>query len=139
MNETFETLWDNVEEYLETAKGIAFDGCHKVYVLMDDQQVELMREYGYGEDDSLLHTSDDLTAPQMLAKLHNWFDDSCGLRFVQAIETVEGNPNDGFTSLIPQGFEEETEDEDLCPDCGDATYFNSGLCFVCGSEDEEEE
>ena len=36
-----------VEERVADAKAIAFDTCHKIYLLMDDEQVETMRGYGY--------------------------------------------------------------------------------------------
>jgi len=31
--------WGKVEVAVEMAKGIAFDTCHKIYVLMDDGQM----------------------------------------------------------------------------------------------------
>jgi len=153
MSETFEQAWSEVEDALDTATGIAFDGCHKIYIMLDQEQYDQMVAYGYGEDGS--HLIPSLTAEgqlaarrprmsgdEMLATLKKWYEDSCPLKFVSAVETVDGDPNDGFTNLIPQFFEEEAEDEDdLCPDCGDASYFNSGLCYTCGtySEDEDED
>ena len=97
--------WDKVEVAVEMAKGIAFDTCHKIYVLMDDAQMEQMKEYGY---DPLL-SSDDLTPAEMLETIQGWYSDSCGLKFVQAVRTVDGDPNDGFISLIGQG--EEWDDD----------------------------
>ena len=35
-----------LREYLSTAAGIAWDGCHKIYVLMDNEQIEQMRGFG---------------------------------------------------------------------------------------------
>ena len=49
--------WDKVEVAVELAKGIAFDECHKIYVLMDDEQMKLMKGYGYDP----LFSSADLT------------------------------------------------------------------------------
>ena len=93
------TSWAKVEVAVEMAKGIAFDECHKIYVLLDDAQMELMKGYGY---DPLL-SSDDLTPKEMLATIRKWYNDSCGLRFVNAVRTVESDPNDGFITLIGQG------------------------------------
>ena len=93
------TSWAKVEVAVEMAKGIAFDECHKIYVLLDDAQMELMKSYGY---DPLL-SSDDLTPKEMLATIRKWYNDSCGLRFVNAVRTVESDPNDGFITLIGQG------------------------------------
>ena len=93
------TSWAKVEVAVEMAKGIAFEECHKIYVLLDDAQMELMKSYGY---DPLL-SSDDLTPKEMLATIRKWYNDSCGLRFVNAVRTVESDPNDGFITLIGQG------------------------------------
>lgn len=97
--------WDKVEVAVEMAKGIAFDTCHKIYVLMDDEQMAQMKEWGY---DPLI-SSDEMGPEQMLATIQKWYRDSCGLKFVQAVRTVEGDPNDGFISLIGQGDEWDDE------------------------------
>ena len=91
--------FDLVKERVVDAKAIAWDTCHKIYVLMDDEQVELMREYQY---DPLI-TNVEATPEEMLATLEEWFEDSCGLRFIQAVSTNHINPNDGFEELIGQG------------------------------------
>lgn len=100
----------SLNDFMQNAKGIGWDTCHKIYVLMDDAQVEKMRGYGY---DPLI-TSDELDADQMADKVMEWYEQSCGLRFIQAVETNENDPNDGFYDLIPQGagWEEDEEDED---------------------------
>lgn len=99
-----------VEEALATASGIGFDGCHKIYVLMDDNQMDLMRKYGY---DKLISATDS-TPAQMLATVAEWYDQSCGLRFVESVATMpEGRENEGFEALIPQG----AEDYATCDDC----------------------
>jgi hypothetical protein len=99
MNEKF----DLVKERVVDAKAIAWDTCHKIYLLMDDEQVELMREYGY---DPLI-TKEEATSEQMLTTLQKWFDDSCDLRFIDAVSTNKENPNAGFETLIGQfEFEE---------------------------------
>jgi hypothetical protein len=90
-----------IKERVSEAKAIAWDTCHKIYVLMDDEQVELMREYQY---DPLI-TNVEATPEEMLATLEEWFEDSCGLRFIQAVSTNHKNPNDGFEQLIEQGSE----------------------------------
>jgi oligoribonuclease (3'-5' exoribonuclease) len=115
--------FDEVEYALEDAKAIAWDTCHKIYVLMDDEQVALMREYEY---DPLI-TSDEMSPSEMLDKIIEWYDQSCGLRFVQAVRSNPEDANDGFVDLIPQFFE-----EDECWICGE-----SGCDGEC-EEDEEE-
>ena len=102
--------------YTATAKGIAWDTCHKIYVLMDDEQVEKMREYGYGDEndpDSLI-TSDQMTPTQMAERVAEWYEGSCSLKFIQAVETNHEDANEGFYSIVEQGahFEDEDEDEE---------------------------
>lgn len=99
--------FDLVRERVFDAKAIAWDTCHKIYLLMDDEQVELMRGYGY---DPLI-TKDEATSEQMLALLEKWFDESCGLRFIDAVNTNKENPNAGFETLIGQFEMEEAEVE----------------------------
>lgn len=107
LTEVFDTL---VKEKVSEAKAIAFDTCHKIYLLMDNEQVELMRGYGY---DPLI-TKEDATPDVMLATLQEWYEDSCGLRFIEAVSTNHENPNAGFETLIGQGdFAEDEQDEDM--------------------------
>lgn len=105
--------WEAVALAAGSAKSIAFDGCHKIYVLMDDEQTQLMTGYGYRENGtsgaSRLYTSAEMTPEQMLAQLHEWYDESCGLRFINAVRTVRGDENKGFTALIAQGEDDEEE------------------------------
>jgi hypothetical protein len=107
MIDTFELL-----EYTKEAKGIAFDTCHKIYILMDDEQMNLMKEYEY---DPLI-SSEDMDAEEMANTLLEWYKGSCGLRFIQAVSTTT-NPNDGYVDVVEQGsdwnaYEDEDEDED---------------------------
>ena len=116
LTEVFDT---SVKEKIKDAKAIAFDTCHKIYLLMDNEQVELMREYGY---DTLI-TAEQNTPDEMLAILQNWYEESCGLRFIDAVSTNHENPNAGFETLIGQGdFAEDEEDEDTPIGIIDLTY-----------------
>jgi hypothetical protein len=98
--------FDKVETALETAKGIAFDTCHKIYVLMDEDQVELMRKYEYDEIRSIV----DISKESMLELLKDWYASSCSLRFIQAVRTTSPDDEDsGYDDLIGQ-FDELDED-----------------------------
>lgn len=97
--------FDLVKERVVDAKAIAWDTCHKIYVLMDDEQVGLMRTYGY---DPLI-TADEATPDQMFEKLQEWFEESCSLRFINAVTTDHEDPNRGFETLIGQ-FDDEDEE-----------------------------
>jgi len=90
---------------LSEAEGIAWDTCHKIYILMDSEQVELMRSYGY---DPLI-TNEEMNPDDMFDEVREWYRDSCGLRFIQAVSTNHINPNAGFESLISQGEDYEEE------------------------------
>lgn len=123
--------WDNVEEYVEDCKGIAFDTCHKIYVLMDDAQIAKMREYEYDP----LYTNADMSAKEMLETIKHWYAESCGLKFVEAVKTMpEGeDANLGFTTLIEQGATEYDE----CYICGEE--YCEGECEDYDEEDEEDD
>jgi hypothetical protein len=106
-------VFDRLDEYTADAKAIAWDTCHKIYVLMDDEQVALMRSYGYGDEpdpDSLI-TSDELSSKEMSEKVMEWYQRSCALRFINAVHTTP-NPNDGFITIIGQFEDQPEEDEE---------------------------
>jgi hypothetical protein len=97
-----------VQERVSDAKAIAWDNCHKIYLLMDDKQVQIMRDYEY---DPLI-TAEESTPEEMLATLQRWYADSCGFRFINAVSTNHKDPNDGFETLIPQFADEQNEYDD---------------------------
>lgn len=88
-----------LDVYTATAKGIAWDNCHKIYVLMDDEQMALMRDYEYNP----LISSDEMTPSEMSAQVREWYEDSCGLRFIQAVDSNDGGT---FHTIVAQ-FEDE--------------------------------
>lgn len=120
--------WTDTEFAVEDAKGIAFDTCHKIYVLMDTKQVEQMREYEY----DLIHTSEEMTPSQMLDTLREWFEKSCPLRFIESVASVPAgeDENNGFVVLIEQG----AKDTEECEEC-----FSEYCSGDCDEEDEDEE
>jgi hypothetical protein len=118
--------WDNVDYGLIGAKGIAWDTCHKIYVLMDNEQLALMRKYEYEE----IRTAEEMSRSELLETLKDWFSRSCPLKFIQAVETNEHDPNAGFTDLIGQ-FD---TDKDECEEC-----YESGCNGECEDEDEDED
>lgn len=80
--------WRIVEQMLRNAKAMHYDGCHKIYLSMDDGQVAQMSAYGYN------------VVPPSLGLVQQWYANSCGLRFVEAVFSPGNNEN--FVSLIPQ-------------------------------------
>jgi len=122
--------WDEVDSGLFGAKAITWDTCHKIYVLMDDEQVAEMRGYGYGDEQDSFYTCDEMSHSEMLEKLKEWFGKSCALKFIQAVETNHEDANAGYTSLIEQGATEY----ELCYICG-----AEGCEGECEDEDEDED
>lgn len=110
---SWEECLEEVREALEDAVSIAWDGCHKIYILLDEEQHQKMIEYGYDDphDDGYLQRVKD--ADEAMLQIVESFNSSCCLRFVQSVRSVpEGeNENDGFTSIIPQCWGMD-EDED---------------------------
>lgn len=94
-----ELSWAKVEEAMPRAKAIAYDGCHKIYLAMDEQQAREIREMGYGEQAPTLfqRVEDPAVA---LSTVRAWYLRSCGLQFVTAVSGA-GNSED-FTDLVPQ-------------------------------------
>lgn len=118
---------------LPDASGIAFDGCHKIYVLMDDEQLQKMREYEY----EFVYSKNEMNQQEMLNTLQKWYDESCGLKFIQSIASVadDEDPNLGFDDLISQ-FE---NDEDECEDCGERGCYGACEDYYSDEEDDEED
>jgi hypothetical protein len=143
--------WDLVEDRIDEAKGIAFDTCHKIYVLMDDAQMVKMKEYEY---DPLISKSE-MSASEMLETVKHWYAESCGLKFVEAVSTTaEGiDPNEGFETLIEQGAREFDEclecgeencdgwdcQRERCEKCGDDDVYDDEMCRLCWEDDQEDE
>ena len=102
-------LFDKVEEYIVNAELVAFDGCHKIYLAMDEIEAEWFRNNYNG-----VHCDDrtfEGTAEQMLMTVLDWWENSCFLRFISAVYHNEDDPNAGFVSLIGQFEDEDDEDE----------------------------
>ena len=100
-----------IDMALERATAIAWDGCHKIYIAMDLRQAEAFESYGYGsgDGDSVLIEvlPDPASRVSAAATLREWWDDSCGLRFINTVRTIpaSGDPNLGFADIIAQGEE----------------------------------
>lgn len=99
---------DKVRSFTDLADSIAWDTCHKIYILMDKGQTEQMKSYGY----ETLHTSAEMSPEEMRRTIQKWFEESCSLRFISAV--ASGSEGDKFSTIVGQ-FEiefEEDEDED---------------------------
>jgi hypothetical protein len=99
-------LFDDVRAVLEDALSVSWDGCHKIYLAMDQTEADwFAANYEY------TFTG---TADEMYDTIVGWWDVSCGLRFVSAVSHVEEDPNAGFKQLISQfaDFDDDESDDE---------------------------
>jgi hypothetical protein len=108
---TMEDCWSDVENAMEYALLVAFDGCHKIYLAMDEEQAEWFRN-NYNPESCETSLNFSASSHKMLAQVREWYEGSCSLRFIQSVETNKQDPNAGFKKLIPQGVSDYTEDDD---------------------------
>lgn len=87
----------DLSELIAEADSVAFDGCHKIYLNMDPQQTMKMIDYGY----TRIVTDTPAAMENVVAQ---WYDDSCGLRFIDAVFSNEDG-TDKFVIVIGQEFE----------------------------------
>jgi hypothetical protein len=106
MDSTIDFIAERTTDALyDSARLVAWDGCHKMYVAMDDTEAAWFRaEYPHVVED------DDVDA--LVTTLAGWWDASCGLRFISAVAHNVENPNAGFTALIEQFEDDEDDDEE---------------------------
>ena len=78
-----------IEEAVSNGVLLAWDGCHKIYVVMDEHSAQWFsheyRNTAQGDFDTMMNT------------LHDWWDESCELRFIQSVSNF-----DYYDDLIPQ-------------------------------------
>jgi hypothetical protein len=101
--ETFkEPFLTKVIDALDNAVSIAWDGCHKIYILGDQVSHEEQIELGYTPE-----LVEDKEAA--LARLWKWWNSSCSLKFINRIEGSVKNKTETFFDVIPQcEYDEET-------------------------------
>ena len=101
--------WNAVSEYAENCVLIAFDGCHKIYLAMDETEAKFFRD-----PDNYEFSFENNTENDLLDILGDWYTNSCDLKFIQAVWSNEVDPNAGFVSLISQeaGWAEDEEEEE---------------------------
>lgn len=84
---------EDITEYVRRAKLVAFDGCHKLYIALDDVEADWFRGSSYETFEG--------SVDGMIDKVLEWFDGSCNLRFISAVSTV--NFETVFLPIISQG------------------------------------
>lgn len=94
-------IFEPVEEAVESAHLAAWDGCHKIYLAMDETEAAWF-------NDNYEHVFAG-TPEELLKTVTEWYDGSCGLRFINAVHHDAEDPNRGFKDLIPQFAELDEE------------------------------
>ena len=84
--------WERVSHICkEKAVGMCWDGCHKIYLLMDERSVIDILANGYE------------IYPPNGNLVDRWYVESCGLRYVTAI-SGGSHRDENFQDVIPQLF-----------------------------------
>jgi hypothetical protein len=86
-----------LHEKIDNCKGIAFDTCHKIYILMDEEELNKMKGYGYEAIIQAKHSTPSL----MYSTVLNWYKNSCGLEFIDATYTLDSGETD-FSTIAGQ-------------------------------------
>ena len=101
--------FDKIDGYAENAVAVAFDTCHKIYIIGDDTELEKMRGYGYQE---IVAQEDGATTYEMAETVKAWYHGSCGLRFVEFVKTNAETGDTDFTTVIAQGEDDDPEEDE---------------------------
>lgn len=89
-----ETTFD---ELVAQAYSVSWDGCHKIYLNMDEEQHAMMIEYGY--EQTIINENEFVS----MDKIGEWYSNSCPLRFIDAVFTNEDG-TDKFLVVVGQEF-----------------------------------
>ncbi len=87
-------LSNEVYAALEGAVSITWEGCHKIYICMDQESHDHLVSCDY----EMTPVTDKVEAHN---QLYEWFDASCSLRFIDAIE-CNSDGKKTYRDVIPQ-------------------------------------
>ena len=88
-----ETQTQRVASYLENCAGITWDECHKIYIIMDEEEVKRMEGFEY----QVIKLDSKRERMRLIKK---WYKESCSLRFVQVISCIDGEEK--FVNAVGQ-------------------------------------
>ncbi len=91
------TYHTELQELVQSAHSIAWDGCHKIYIQQDSDQTDKVKNYGY----DYLWTKDQMDSDSMVNTIYQWWRQSCPLRLVDSVATGD-HSTDLFTTVVPQ-------------------------------------
>lgn len=93
-----------VLDHIDDAYLIAWDGCHKIYLALDQTEADWFAE----NYEQIVRADSDV----MMATIVKWWEDSCFLRFVSGVRHNADNPNEGFVQIVEQFAEDDDDEED---------------------------
>lgn len=102
LGERTQRAFVEIEDRVDDIVALAWDGCHKIYLALDQQEAEHFRRIGYGdgEGSEFLWTAT-LSTSEILDVVQQWYYESCGLVFINTVK--DGQHED----IIPQVFTSE--------------------------------
>ena len=86
-----------IKERLSSCVAITWDECHKMYILMDDNQVKQCESYGYN---TFAYAKENTTFG-LYRIILSWYNQACELRMLDAVTTLEDGEEE-YERLIEQ-------------------------------------
>ena len=103
---------ERVTEAVMDCEGAAWDGCHRIFILMDKEQVESRLDLGYGTrsdfelgDSRIVTATHGMKRSAILAIVKAWWEQSCELRFIMALDSADPTIEEEVGNIIAQGEE----------------------------------
>lgn len=86
-----------LEGVINECHSIAWDTCHKIYILMDKEQSDKIDEYEY---EAHIYAKDS-NPYDLLEEVREWYASSCSLKFIEVVHTNEEGEAE-FYPLVAQ-------------------------------------
>ena len=83
---------EQIAPFFRQAVLVAWDGCHKIYLALDEQEADWFEQ----SDGYETFRSD---TNRMVSKVRSWYKNSCELRFVSAV-----SEHDDYKVVVKQDF-----------------------------------
>lgn len=94
-----------INNALSIAHAAQWDGCHKIWILLDETQVTKAIENGLSTAPELWINIDPTSTTSLanaFRTISQWYDNACPLKFITTIHTE--NETDIFNNIIEQTF-----------------------------------
>lgn len=98
-NQVRDFISERVSPVLPEVQAIIWDGCHKIYLALDEEQAEQFQREGWTK--FIRITNQIQEASFVVDTLTQWVQESCGLEFIESVRTVPGK-RDEYRHIIGQ-------------------------------------